>query len=109
MTIRFLPEWAPMAGITLVPLGAIFVKRSQLSPALLEHEQVHVEQQKRDGWRFFWRYVFSPSWRVRYEVEAYKVDVARGRLTVSEAAEALSGPLYWHPCTYEEAVLALRS
>lgn len=42
--------------------------------ALIAHERCHQEQQRRDGLlTFWWRYMTSKSWRLSYEVEAYKV------------------------------------
>lgn len=108
VAIRDLPFWAPMAGITLVPLGAIYRKRRYSeSAALLEHELVHVEQQLRDGGLFFWRYLTSKTWRFRYEAEAYRTDVANRSCTIERAAQLLSGKLYWNCCTYDEAIAVL--
>lgn len=42
--------------------------------ALIAHEQCHQAQQRRDGLlTFWWRYLTSKSWRLSYEIEAYKV------------------------------------
>ncbi len=101
--LRFLPRWAPMAGWSFA--GCIWIRRGERDPAgIVEHESVHLEQQRRDGiWRWHLRYVFRPSWRARYEAEAYKVDIAAGRWTVDEAAQVIAGPLYLVPCSYEKA------
>jgi hypothetical protein len=99
-----LPSWAPMSGWTF--LGRVWLKAG--AESCLPHELVHVAQQRRDGWRFYLRYVFSRAWRVRYEAEAYRVDVASGRMTAERAARYLSGPLYLWPCSYEKALTALR-
>lgn len=104
MKVYRLPRWAPMVGWT-------FLCRVWLKPGCegaLPHELVHVAQQRRDGWRFYLRYAFLPSWRVRYEVEAYRVDIAAGRRTVEQAARSISGSLYLWPCGYAEAVAQLR-
>jgi hypothetical protein len=93
-----------MAGWTF--LGAVWLKEG--AESCLPHELVHVEQQRRDGWRFYPRYAFSRAWRVRYEAEAYRVDVASGRLAAEQAARILSGSLYLWPCSYEEAFAAIR-
>lgn len=102
--VRRLPSWAPMAGWTF--LGTVWLKEG--AEGCLPHEIVHVEQQRRDGIRFYLRYVFSPSWRVRYEAEAYALDVREGRTTAERAARILSGSLYLWPCSYETALAAIR-
>ena len=104
-TIRRLPSWAPMAGLTLG--STVLLKRGQES--CLAHELVHVAQQAQDGFlRFAWRYATSAAWRVRYEAPAYAVDVRNRRHTLDSAARALSGPLYWRPCSYDEARVAIQ-
>lgn len=100
-----LPRWAPMAGLTVYPF--VFIQRGQ--EGCLPHEMVHIEQQRRDGLlRFGWRYLISKRWRVAYEAEAYAVDVRSGRLSLDRAAAHLSGPLYWHACSYAEARAAIQ-
>lgn len=53
---------------------------SDPSPGLVAHEALHVEQQKRDGWRFYVRYAWDfvrYGYRgVRYEREAYALQDA---------------------------------
>lgn len=99
MKLGRLPSWAPMAGFTF--LGRIYLKSG--CEALIPHESVHVEQQRRDGWRFYWRYVFRPKWRVRYEGEAYAVDVRSGLRTLDSVAADLASGLYLSPCSEAEA------
>ena len=51
--------------------------------ALIAHERIHQEQQRRDGLlRFWWRYITDKRARLDYEVEAYRVwvQVAPGDL-----------------------------
>ncbi len=100
----WLPPFAPMAAITI--FRRVFAKRG-INPLDLEHEAVHVAQQERDRWRFLLRYVFVPSWRVRYEAEAYAVQ-ARAGCPIDELAGFLSGPLYLWPCSREVAAAAIR-
>lgn len=99
----WLPSWAPMAA--LVIFGHIFAKRG-VSQVVLDHEAVHVEQQRRDGLLFYLRYIFLPSRRVAYEAEAYVVDLSAGR-DIFETAAVLAGPLYLWPCSQEKALTAL--
>lgn len=98
VTVHRLPPWAPMGGWTFLH---VWLKRE--SGVTLAHELVHVAQQRRNGLLFFLQYVFSPRWRVRYEVEAYQVDLEHGR-SPEDVARALSGPLYLWPCSYDEAL-----
>lgn len=100
---EILPDNAPMAAITL--FQRVFAKKD-VGPVTLQHEAVHVAQQKRDGWKFYWRYAFRPKWRVEYEAEAYSVDYKAG-VSLDRIATWLSGKLYLWPCTYEEAKYAV--
>ena len=53
----------------------IFTRRATVSAAHLQHESLHVHQQRQDGiLRFYWRYLTSRAWRVRYEAEAKSVE-----------------------------------
>lgn len=111
--VRIGPRWMPMAAITLVPFGAIYVHPDCIEDErLLEHELVHVAQQRAHPVWFFVSYVlllpaFWCPWRVRWEAEAYRVDVATGRLTLEGAARALSSALYLWPCSYLRALRAI--
>jgi hypothetical protein len=94
-----------MAGLTIAPFVAI--KRGEEN--CLQHELVHIEQQRRDGLlRFGWRYLTRPEWLIRYEAAAYAVDVRNGRLSLPQAAALLSGSLYRHPCSYDAARAAIQ-
>src|SRR5512138_3257662 len=100
---RILPRWAPMAAITIGQ--RIFAKRSA-DETVLAHEGVHVEQQRRDGWSFYWRYIVSPRRRMEYEAEAYAVNYVAGA-SLAWIAKTLSGPLYFWPCDRHEAAIAV--
>lgn len=57
-----------------VPWLIIVGKSWKNHVALIAHEQCHQGQQRRDGvLTFWWRYLTNKSWRLAYEVEAYKV------------------------------------
>lgn len=92
-----------MEAITF--LGRVFAKKAA-DDLVLAHELVHVVQQLADGWRFYLRYVFRPSWRVRYEAEAYAVQLKAG-VPLEQLAKTLSGPLYLWPCTKGVAAQAI--
>lgn len=96
---RILPSWTPMRAITL--FQRVFAQKD-VSDVTLRHEEIHVQQQKRDGWRFYARYVFSAKWRVKYEAEAFVEEFVSG-YSIDLLATFLSGPLYLRPCTWEEA------
>jgi len=56
------------------PWLMILAKTYSDHAALIAHEQCHQGQQRRDGvLTFWWRYLTNKSWRLAYEVEAYKV------------------------------------
>lgn len=99
-----LPDWWPVGGHAVA--CRILAKRGA-SRVVLDHEAVHVEQQRRDGWvRWLWRYVVSPRWRVRYEAEAYAVQLRDGH-SLEVMARRLAGAMYLWPCSVEEARAAL--
>lgn len=61
-------------GSAPLPWLIIVGKSWQHHAALIAHERCHQDQQRRDGLlTFWWRYMTSKSWRLSYEVEAYKV------------------------------------
>lgn len=57
--------------------------------ALLAHEMVHHEQNKRH-WFFFIRYLTSKKFRLEMEVEAYRVQVAIAPSSLDACAKALA-------------------
>ena len=89
-----------MDAITL--FGRVFTQR-QVGDLTLLHEAEHVRQQERDGWKFYFRYLFSRKWRAAYEAEGYAVQVKDNPNNLDWAARALSGSLYLWPCSFEEA------
>ena len=95
-----LPDWWPAGGHAVA--CRILAKRGA-SSVVLDHEAVHVAQQRRDGWvRWLWRYVVSRGWRARYEAEAYAVQVRAGH-SLDVMARRLAGPMYLWPCSVDEA------
>ncbi len=103
MKFHRLPAWFPIAGWSgFGYFGHIWVK-DDVPPSVLAHELVHVAQQDRDGWlTFIGRYVFKPSWRVKYEAEAYAVDVRAG-LSLDSAAKCIASGTYLWPCSEAQA------
>jgi len=66
-------------GITLTPSLIFIPNWAKGNAAYLAHEQVHAEQQKRDGTITFWRrYLTNQEYRQAMEVEAYKAQIAAG-------------------------------
>jgi len=101
----------------MAPLFCILINPKYRDDAgLMAHERHHIAQQRRDGRaRWLWRYLTSRDWRLRYEVEAYRVQIAfygPGRpidwaarylakdyglgITTEQAREALSDPNSLH-------------
>lgn len=77
------------------------------SPSLLPHEQVHQAQMKKVGTPTWWfRYATSRKYRQAYEVEAYKVSIAKGG-SIEGCARFLSGN-YFLGITYDKALELLR-
>ena len=84
--------WA--CGMTVAPGLIVIHPRYRGNAGLLAHEQVHVQQMRRDGLlRFWWRYATSRRHRLAYEVEAYRVSMAHG-CTLNSAARVLATG-YW--------------
>jgi len=102
------PEWMPMAGITIG--RHVFLKRSQTSDMSLGHELVHVRQQAAHPVWFWISYLALPSWRVRWEAEAYAVQARAGCPIEGEhgLAAYLSGPAYLWPSSRATAERELR-
>ncbi|MCP4678737.1 MAG: hypothetical protein GY854_25150 [Deltaproteobacteria bacterium] len=73
---RFMERYVTTIGRTIyVPFGLGGANEhwnlwSQIVVCVHEHQ--HVEQLKRDGWRFKWRYLTSKAKRAIYEAEAYR-------------------------------------
>lgn len=77
--------WLPFGwdGLALKPF--VFIRN--YSPLLLCHEYVHIEQQNRYGlFKYLWRYVMDPDFRVLMEYDAYRL----GSQLSSEQARAMA-------------------
>ena len=102
--VRRLWRWMPMCGLTLG--DTIWLAKGQ--EGLLDHELVHVRQQRELGFLgHAMRYAVWPAYRVRAEAEAYAVSV-KGGASLEWSARCLSGPLYLWPCSYDQALAAIR-
>lgn len=103
-----LPEWAPVGGLALG--RHVYLKASQQTAFALGHELVHVRQQAAHPVWFWVSYLLLPSWRLRWEAEAYAVH-ARARCPIDgEAGLAayLSGPAYLWVASREAAAAEIR-
>ena len=72
--------WLPSAkrnfttwAITIAPF--VFVRTDKADdPALIAHEQKHLDQIKEAGWlSWYWRYITRPAFRKAQEAEGYAV------------------------------------
>jgi hypothetical protein len=102
--------WWPLDGITIGK--HIFLKNVQ-DKLIIEHELVHVRQMKEVGVvRYLFLYLlilpfgWNP-WRLRWEAEAYAVQVKAG-CNLSEIAKMMSGPQYLWPCRQKDAEAAIK-
>ncbi|MFC4338641.1 DUF4157 domain-containing protein [Cupriavidus numazuensis] len=57
-------------------VGPVVLVRPGTSAALLAHELTHVRQFWRTGGLYGWLTWWSPHWRERFEVEAYRAQLA---------------------------------
>jgi hypothetical protein len=108
-TVHRLWSWYPAAGITL---GRHVFLRFPGTPSLLAHELVHVRQQvERPIWFWVSYLLLLPlgwnPWRMRWEAEAYAVQVRAG-WSIESAARAIAGPLYGWCCRRAGAEAAIR-
>ena len=80
--------------------------------SMLVHEQVHHRQQRKDGWKWYLKYIFSTSYRFEQELQAYRtqaefvkiqynVDIKEG------VAKALSSKTYFKMAGYKKAKKAI--
>ena len=108
-TVHRLWSWYPAAGVTL---GRHVFLRFPGTPSLLAHELVHVRQQAEHPVWFWVSYLlllpigWNP-WRMRWEAEAYAVQVRAG-WPIESAARAIAGPLYGWCCRRAQAEAAIR-
>jgi hypothetical protein len=102
-----LPEWVPGAGFTLG--RQVFLRPSQQSAISIGHERVHVRQQAASPLWFWWSYLTSARWRLRWEAEAYAVQARAGCPVDGDhgLAAYLSGPAYLWTASREEARRAI--
>lgn len=102
-----LPEWAPVAGLTLS--HHVLLKPSQRTPFTVGHELVHVRQQEGSPFGFWWTYATSARARLLWEAEAYAVHARAGCPVEGEhgLAAYLSGPAYLWTGSREEARRAI--
>jgi hypothetical protein len=72
----------------------IFSKFDYINQSTLDHEMVHVKQFKKDPWLFWVKYIFNRNCRLKYEIEAYKVQIISGFYSIDVVVDYLSDN-YW--------------
>ena len=98
----FYPKYLFAAGFTPFPWLMFIRADSKGSVSLHKHEETHQQQMRDDGILLFWfRYLFSKQWRLQYEVEAYKVQIAAGA-PLEGCADYLSR-MYYLDITIDQA------
>ena len=96
------PKYFPVAGFTPLPWLMFIRESSSESLPLHKHEETHQQQMRDDGILLFWfRYLFLKQWRLQYEVEAYKVQIAAGA-PLEGCADYLSR-MYYLSITIDQA------
>jgi len=79
-------------GITLAPWLILIPRWAKDDLAYKMHEQVHAEQQRRDGVLVFWfKYLTDKSYRQAAEVAAYKTQIIYGANYVACAYQLTRG------------------
>ena len=108
-TVHRLWSWFPALGITF---GRHVFVRDPGGELTLAHELVHVRQQAEHPVWFWVSYLlllpigWNP-WRMRWEAEAYAVQVRAG-YTVESVASVIAGPMYGWCCRRKSAEDAVR-
>lgn len=95
---------------TVFALGEDIYTDYPLSKDLLVHELVHLRQQAEVGIKeWVYDFLYTPSLRLKYELEAYKEQIMsikdrnqRARVWL-ESSRTISSSLYGNMITYEEA------
>jgi hypothetical protein len=102
--------WMPMAGITF---GKHIFLKDVKDKLTLEHELVHSRQQAEFGWWFWFSYIFFPlplfwnPWRMKWEAEAYAVQVRAG-CKLDEISKIMTGMTYGWCCRQMQAEAAIK-
>lgn len=113
--IKWLPSWFPFfwfgaEAVTIYPW--IFLSKKLLNQHLadlIEHEKVHLKQQKKDGIKFFFKYIFSKKARYEYELEAYAHQIlflatpGSKPYLIEQVARLLSSSMYFRMVTFSQA------
>lgn len=74
---------------------------------LIAHERCHQDQQRKDGWlTFYFRYFTSKEWRLKYELEAYRVWVAVAPEDIHRIVNVMMNS-YGFNLSYSDALEAL--
>lgn len=92
---------------TIMVWGDTIYTEYALPPHLLEHEKVHIRQQKDKlrGLIWWFRFTVSKKFRLEQEIEAFKVQYKTlgGKDSLYNIAMHLSGPLYGNMISFDEA------
>lgn len=102
-----------------VPNGFMEQWSAQSIDCILFHENVHVEQYRKEGFLFYFKYLFFPipcfhaHCRLEYELEAYSKDIVYSHKKYGTTLfgdrfnmviEQMTGPMYFWTCTNRKNV-----
>ncbi len=123
----FPPNINEIRKVLVVPKGMLFTygdtiynpNNGNISPDMLIHEEMHCEQQKKDGPEFWWKkYLLDAQFRLSQELEAYKhqyccmTKIVKDRNALCRFlilyARHLSDPAYGKLIPYHEALELIR-
>lgn len=108
--------------INIIAYGRKIYCRTPVTGHVLSHEHVHLEQQEHSSWLAFWwwvRYFLSAQFRYEQELEAYqeqyryardqmRLDRNQLQSLAGQLAGFLSGPLYNHCTSFEQALKEIK-
>jgi len=116
--LKFWGKWVPnfwlgATGCAYFGLIIIYKKWAEQAhsasvAALIEHEKIHIEQQRKEPFKFYFKYIFSRKWRLEYELQAFVVQIqylikdskksvwrdVRIKELAENFSELLSSPMY---------------
>ncbi len=117
----FILKWffpALNSETAIITFGDTIYSKHNFPDDVRIHEEEHIKQQK--GSKLFAvyftiRFILSPVFRLKMELEAYRVQYkyawSKGLITyqiLTESAKLLSGPLYGNLLTYDEAIKLIK-
>jgi len=101
----------PVRKDTIITWGDTIYSEVWIPSHQIVHEQVHIKQQRGSkiyGLWFMLKFIFSVSFRLRSELEAYRAQYRASGEHLGRMSRCLSGKLYGSIISYKEAVKQIK-